>query len=88
MCARVETRRGPVVLASDSAHFYANIEQRRPFPIVYNVADLLSGFDRLEELAGDPRRVVPGHDPRVLERYPAASEALSGVAARLDMDPA
>ena len=88
MSVRVETRRGPVVLASDSAHFYANLEQRRPFPIVYNVADLLAGFDRLEALAGAPDRVVPGHDPRVLHRYPAVSEELKGIAARLDTDPA
>ena len=88
MSVRVETRRGPVVLASDAAHFYANLEQRRPFPIVYNVADLLAGFDRLEALAGAPDRVVPGHDPRVLHRYPAASDELKGIAARLDTEPA
>ncbi len=87
MSVRVETRRGPVVLASDAAHFYANLEQRRPFPIVFNVADLLAGFDRLEALAGAPERVVPGHDPRVLHRYPAASEELSGIVARLDAEP-
>ena len=31
---RVDTRRGWVVLASDASHFYANMEQIRPFPIV------------------------------------------------------
>ena len=34
---RVWTRRGWVVLASDASHLYANMEQGRPFPIVYNV---------------------------------------------------
>jgi len=29
---RVATRRGAVVLASDASHFYANMEQTRPFP--------------------------------------------------------
>ena len=32
---RVATRRGWVVLASDASHFYANMEQTRPFPIVF-----------------------------------------------------
>ena len=45
-------------------------------------------LDRLEALAGAPDRVVPGHDPRVLHRYPAVSEELRGIAARLDADPA
>jgi glyoxylase-like metal-dependent hydrolase (beta-lactamase superfamily II) len=34
---RVQTRRGAVVLASDASHLYANLEQVRPFPIVFDV---------------------------------------------------
>jgi glyoxylase-like metal-dependent hydrolase (beta-lactamase superfamily II) len=41
---RVHTRRGWVVLAADAAHFYANWQQRRPFPIVDDVPDLPRGF--------------------------------------------
>ena len=41
---RVATRRGWVVLASDAAHFYANWQQRRPFPIVEDVANYLAAF--------------------------------------------
>jgi len=40
---RVATRRGFVVLASDASHFYANMGEARPFPIVYNVADMMEG---------------------------------------------
>src|SRR5215472_13841784 len=29
---KVETERGPVVLASDAAHYYANLHRRSPFP--------------------------------------------------------
>ena len=46
-CVRVHTKRGWVVLASDAAHYYENIEGERPFPIVYNVADMLAGHRRL-----------------------------------------
>ena len=41
---RVATRRGWVVLASDASHFYANMEQVRPFPIVWSVADMVDGY--------------------------------------------
>ncbi|HVL35593.1 MAG TPA: N-acyl homoserine lactonase family protein [Burkholderiales bacterium] len=81
---RVATRRGAVVLASDASHFYANFEQARPFPIVWSVADMVDGYDRLRRLAESPEHIIPGHDPLVLRRYPAASGALEGIAARLD----
>jgi glyoxylase-like metal-dependent hydrolase (beta-lactamase superfamily II) len=81
---RVATRRGWVVLASDASHFYANMEEVRPFPIVYSVADMVEGYDRLRALAESPGHIIPGHDPLVLERYPAHSKALQGIVARLD----
>ena len=81
---RVATRRGNVVLASDASHFYANMEQGRPFPIVFNVAEMVEGYARLHALADSPAHIIPGHDPLVLERYPAPSAGLQGIAARLD----
>lgn len=84
---RVMTARGPVVLASDASHFYEHIEQRRVFPIVYNVGDLLDGYDTLKRLAASPAHIVPGHDPLVIDRYPAASDATAGWVARVDLDP-
>src|SRR5678816_761138 len=38
---RVNTRRGAVVLASDSSHLYANIEREIPYPIAYNIGEVL-----------------------------------------------
>lgn len=84
---RVRTRRGWVVLASDASHLYANMEQGRPFPIVNNVADMFEGFETVHRLAESASHVIPGHDPEVLRRFPAAGEALSGWVARLDADP-
>jgi glyoxylase-like metal-dependent hydrolase (beta-lactamase superfamily II) len=81
---RVRTRRGWLVLASDASHFYANMEQQRPFPIVWSVEDMVEGYRRLRELADSPAHIIPGHDPLVLERYPAPSAGLQGVIARLD----
>jgi len=81
---RVATRRGWLVLASDASHFYANMEEERPFPIVWSVAEMLDGYRRMRALAESPAHIIPGHDPLVLDRYPAASAALQGVVARLD----
>jgi glyoxylase-like metal-dependent hydrolase (beta-lactamase superfamily II) len=69
-CVRVETARGPVVLASDAAHFYANMERQNPFPILVDLAAMMESWRKLGRLAGDERRIVPGHDPLVMQRYP------------------
>jgi glyoxylase-like metal-dependent hydrolase (beta-lactamase superfamily II) len=81
---RVATRRGWLVLASDASHFYANMEQARPFPIVWSVADMIDGYGKLAKLAASPQHVIPGHDPLVMQRYPAPSRELEGIVARLD----
>ena len=81
---RVATRRGWLVLASDASHFYANMEQVRPFPIVWSVADMVEGYGKLRALAESPGHVIPGHDPLVLERYVPPREDLQGIVVRLD----
>jgi glyoxylase-like metal-dependent hydrolase (beta-lactamase superfamily II) len=86
-CVRVKTQRGPVVLASDTTHLYAHVEQGRVFPITYNVGEVLEGYQTLKRLAGGMNRIVPGHDPLVLARYPAAKPGLEGWVARLDVEP-
>jgi glyoxylase-like metal-dependent hydrolase (beta-lactamase superfamily II) len=86
-CVRVMTRRGWMVLASDAAHLYAHMEQGRAFPIVYNVGDMLEGHKTLRQLAASPAHIVPGHDPLVMQRYPAPQPELKGAVVRLDADP-
>jgi glyoxylase-like metal-dependent hydrolase (beta-lactamase superfamily II) len=86
-CVRVKTRRGHVVLAADAAHLYAHLESGRVFPITYNVAEVVEGYARLRRLASSADHVIPGHDPIVLARYPAAKPGLDGWAVRLDAEP-
>jgi glyoxylase-like metal-dependent hydrolase (beta-lactamase superfamily II) len=84
---RVRTRRGWMVLTSDAAHFYANMDLPNPYPLLYSVGDTLRGFDTVRALADSPTHIIPGHDPAVIERFPAASATSKGVIARLDSDP-
>ncbi|HBL65087.1 MAG TPA: MBL fold hydrolase [Achromobacter sp.] len=72
---RVHTERGWVVLASDASPYYENMGQGRPFPIVYNTAQMLSGYAKLFGAAQSEQHVVPGHDPLVLDRYPKWQES-------------
>ena len=84
---RVRTRIGWIVLASDAAHLYANMNETRPFPIVFDVGAMVDGYRRLRELADSPDLVVPGHDPLVMRRYAPPRAGLKGIAVRLDRRP-
>jgi glyoxylase-like metal-dependent hydrolase (beta-lactamase superfamily II) len=80
---RVSTAAGHVVLASDASHFYENIRDDRPYSIVDHLPSMYRAFDRCRELADAEDLIVPGHDPAVLERFPAVSPALAGVVVRV-----
>jgi len=83
---KVMTARGPVVLASDAAHFFANMRRREPFPIVFHLGDMAEGWARASALAGDEDRVIPGHDPQVRAIYPALPGS-DGETVLLHLDP-
>jgi glyoxylase-like metal-dependent hydrolase (beta-lactamase superfamily II) len=82
---RVDTSRGPVVLASDATHFWANLELGVPYPIVADVPAYLQSLRRLRTLAPSLDHIIPGHDPQVLARFPA--EAGTEDVVRLDLTP-
>ncbi len=84
---RVSTRIGWIVLASDAAHYYDHLDQNRPFTTVLDMGAMLEGHDTVRRLADNPAWAVPGHDPEVLRRYPAAAPGLEGIAVRLDTEP-
>jgi hypothetical protein len=81
---RVHTRRGFVVLASDASHYYENMEREIPYPIAFNLTEVLEGYRRAYALASSREHVIPGHDPLVLARYPSVSPELKGWIVRLD----
>ena len=86
-CVRVDTARGQVVLASDTSHYYENLEQEWPFATLENLYLMLEGFRKVKSLAADMQHIVPGHDPLVLERYPPPSAELTGIVAALHLAP-
>ena len=66
---RVKTARGHVVLASDAAHFYENMLRQNPFPLVYNVGDMIEGWRTVSNLAAGNSCIIPGHDPAVAKLF-------------------
>jgi glyoxylase-like metal-dependent hydrolase (beta-lactamase superfamily II) len=66
---RVRTASSDLVLASDAAHLYANLEAQVPFPVLHDVPTSCVAFERLAGLAADGAVVVPGHDGAVMDRF-------------------
>jgi len=84
---RLWTRVGWLVLASDASHYLANMNEGRPFPIVADITEMVNGWQKLRELADDLRYIIPGHDPQVMQKFPAPAPELEGIAVRLDAEP-
>jgi glyoxylase-like metal-dependent hydrolase (beta-lactamase superfamily II) len=84
---RVHTRRGWVVVASDTTHFYENMDTGRPFTTAFHIGLMLEAFDTLRAAAPSPAHIVPGHDPLVMTRYPPPRPELAGIVVRLDVAP-
>lgn len=66
----VTTRDGIVVIASDNAYLYKNLEEKLPIAQTLDRAMNLSAQARMVHLAGSPARVIPGHDPAVFTKFP------------------
>jgi glyoxylase-like metal-dependent hydrolase (beta-lactamase superfamily II) len=76
----VKTARGTVVLTSDASHFYHNVEKRQPVQIITSLPEMLTAFERIDELAGTERLVVAGHDPLVADRFKAVEPGIIKIA--------
>lgn len=81
MILRVESESGPVVLASDAAHFYEEVEQDMACAVLVDLEKVYGAYDRIRNLLNEPgARFVPGHDPLVMERFNRRSGAAEGFA--------
>ncbi|MDX2156120.1 MAG: N-acyl homoserine lactonase family protein [Hyphomicrobiaceae bacterium] len=85
--ARVHTRRGWVVLASDATHYYENFLKNRPFATAFHIGEMLDAYRTLERLAPSARHIIPGHDPHVMQEYEPPKPELAGAVVRLDLAP-
>jgi glyoxylase-like metal-dependent hydrolase (beta-lactamase superfamily II) len=67
---------GPIVLASDAVHFYEELERDRACAVLVDLARVYRAYDTIREHVENGARLVAGHDPLVMDRFP-----------RLEVDP-
>ncbi len=65
----VSTRNGVVVVASDNAYLYENLERKLAIAQTLDAPSNLAAQARMLILASSLNRIVPGHDPTVFERF-------------------
>jgi len=75
----VATPHGTIVLASDNAYLYENLAMHAAIAQTLDPAANLAAQARMLRLAGDPRRIVPGHDPAVFVRFPAPGHGVARI---------
>jgi glyoxylase-like metal-dependent hydrolase (beta-lactamase superfamily II) len=69
----VATADGTVVVASDNAYLYKNLEEKLAIAQTLDASSNLAAQKRMVEIAGSPARVIPGHDPAVFTRFPTVA---------------
>ncbi|MFS3134886.1 N-acyl homoserine lactonase family protein [Gluconacetobacter sacchari] len=85
---RVRTARGWVVLANDTCHYEKNLADRHPVSAFVDLREMIAGFDTIMRLAdGDMSRIIPGHDPIVMRRFPSPHPSLNDIVVRVDLPP-
>ncbi len=77
--ASVPTVSGTVVLASDNAYLYENLERRRPIAQTLDSLSNLAAQDRMKTIASSMRLIVPGHDPLVFTRFPQPGNGVAKI---------
>jgi glyoxylase-like metal-dependent hydrolase (beta-lactamase superfamily II) len=72
----IEGQSGPILLASDAVHFYEEVERDRACGVLHDLARVYGAYDTIRRHVGRGARLVAGHDPLVMDRFP-----------RLESDP-
>lgn len=68
----VRTGDGAAVLASDALHYYEEMALDRPFTHVADLPAMFTGYELLRSLSREESHyLVAGHDPEVMQRFPA-----------------
>ena len=79
----VTTRDGTVIVASDNAYLYKNIEERLPIAQTLDRAmNLAAAASYDSSWPVRPPGVVPGHDPAVFSRFPQTAPNVVRIAPR------
>ena len=70
LIVEIDSIGGPLVLASDTIHFYEEMDRDRPFSLFTDLEEVYRSLETLRAFQADAVDVIAGHDPLVAEMYP------------------
>ena len=68
--AVVNTKVGPVVMASDNVYMDRNVDPITPNGVGISMLAMENGIKRMRSFVKDLKYIIPGHDPALLEKFP------------------
>jgi glyoxylase-like metal-dependent hydrolase (beta-lactamase superfamily II) len=75
----VDTPGGGVLMTSDAVHYYEELDEDRPFDTFSDLAEVYRAYDRVKQAAREGQTLLVGHDPEVMERFPAIEGVPAGL---------
>jgi glyoxylase-like metal-dependent hydrolase (beta-lactamase superfamily II) len=73
LLTHIQTADGSLILTVDAAHFYEQIDNEWPFFAFTDLDEMRNGLSFINQLARETgATIIPGHDARVRDRFPAA----------------
>lgn len=75
----VRSPAGIVVVASDNAYLYENLERGVPIAQTLDSASNRRAQARMRAIASSPRLIVPGHDAQVFARFPRPGNGVAKI---------
>jgi len=72
----VTSKNGTIVLASDNAYLYENLDKHLPIAQTFDASSNLAAQEHMKQLASRAGLIVPGHDPEVMTRFPKVAEGV------------
>lgn len=80
----VDGEEAPVVLASDAVHFYEELERDRACNVLVDLEGVYRAYDTIRALLGARgARLLAGHDPLVMDRFPRLPGAAADLGVRV-----
>jgi glyoxylase-like metal-dependent hydrolase (beta-lactamase superfamily II) len=80
----IEGEQAPVILASDAVHFYEELERDYACAVLTDLGRVYAAYDQIRTLADERgARVVAGHDPLVMDRFPRLTGANADLGVRV-----
>ena len=67
---------GTVVLSSDNAYLDENFERDVPIGSCYDREENARALAKMRAVASDPRLLIPGHEPRIFERFAPVADRI------------